>query len=68
LLPVLGVSVRQSTIPPLHEIGHSAQKALDIVAKDAFSFLVINSVANNVDTISEGAEYGSTTGAIPVDD
>jgi len=42
--------------------------AFDIVAKYAFSFLVINYVVNNVDTISGGAEYGATSDAIPADD
>lgn len=42
--------------------------AFDIVAKYAFSFLVINYVVNNIDTISGGAEYGATSDAIPADD
>jgi len=42
--------------------------AFDIVAKYGFSFLVINYVINNVDTISGGAEYGATSDAIPADD
>jgi halorhodopsin len=42
--------------------------AFDIVAKYGFSFLVINYVVNNVDTISGGAEYGATSDAIPADD
>ncbi|MFW6434994.1 MAG: bacteriorhodopsin [Halovenus sp.] len=42
--------------------------AFDVVAKYAFSFLVINYVVNNVDTISGGAEYGATSDAIPADD
>jgi halorhodopsin len=42
--------------------------AFDVVAKYAFSFLVINYVVNNVETISGGAEYGATSDAIPADD
>ena len=42
--------------------------AFDIVAKYAFSFLVVNYVVNNVDTVSQGADYGATSGAIPADD
>jgi len=42
--------------------------AFDVVAKYGFSFLVINYVVNNVDTISGGAEYGATSDAIPADD
>jgi halorhodopsin len=42
--------------------------AFDVVAKYAFSFLVINYVVNNVETISGGAEYGATSEAIPADD
>jgi halorhodopsin len=42
--------------------------AFDIVAKYGFSFLVINYVVNNIDTISGGAEYGATSDAIPADD
>jgi halorhodopsin len=42
--------------------------AFDIIAKYGFSFLVINYVVNNVDTVSEGADYGSTTEAMPADD
>lgn len=42
--------------------------AFDIVAKYAFSFLVINYVVDNVDTVSEGADYGATSKAIPGDD
>jgi len=42
--------------------------AFDLVAKYAFSFLVINYTINNVDTVSGGAEYGATSDAIPADD
>jgi len=42
--------------------------AFDIVAKYAFSFLVIRYAVNNVDTISEGQDYGATSDAIPADD
>ena len=42
--------------------------AFDFVAKYAFSFLVINYVVNNVETISGGSEYGATSEAIPADD
>jgi len=42
--------------------------AFDLVAKYGFSFLVINYVVNNVDTLSGGAEYGATSDAIPADD
>ena len=42
--------------------------AFDIVAKYGFSFLVIRYVVNNVDTISAGADYGSTAGGVPADD
>ena len=42
--------------------------AFDIVAKYLFSFLVIRYVVNNVDTISAGSDYGSTTDAMPADD
>ena len=42
--------------------------AFDIVAKYGFSFLVIRYVIDNVDTISAGADYGSTTGGVPADD
>ena len=42
--------------------------AFDLVAKYGFSFLVINYVINNVDTLSGGAEYGATSDAIPADD
>jgi len=42
--------------------------AFDLVAKYAFSFLVINYVVNNVDRVSGGAEYGATSDAIPADD
>jgi len=42
--------------------------AFDIVAKYGFSFLVINYVVNNVDTISGGTSYGATSDAIPADD
>jgi halorhodopsin len=42
--------------------------AFDLVAKYAFSFLVINYVVNNVDTLSGGSEYGATSDAIPADD
>ncbi|WP_336325928.1 bacteriorhodopsin [Halovenus sp. HT40] len=42
--------------------------AFDIVAKYGFSFLVIRYVLNNVETISAGETYGSTTEAIPADD
>ncbi|MEF8820717.1 MAG: bacteriorhodopsin [Halovenus sp.] len=42
--------------------------AFDVVAKYAFSFLVINYVVNNVETISGGSEYGATSEAIPADD
>ena len=42
--------------------------AFDLVAKYAFSFLVINWTRKNVDTISSGADYGATGDAIPADD
>jgi len=42
--------------------------AFDIVAKYVFSFLVINYVVNNIETISAGAEYGATSDVIPADD
>jgi halorhodopsin len=42
--------------------------AFDLVAKYAFSFLVINYVVNNVDRVSGGADYGATSDAIPADD
>jgi Bacteriorhodopsin len=42
--------------------------AFDLVAKYAFSFLVINWTRKNVDTISGGADYGATSDAIPADD
>lgn len=42
--------------------------AFDLVAKYAFSFLVINWTRQNVDTVSGGAEYGATGDAIPADD
>jgi len=42
--------------------------AFDLIAKYLFSFLVINYVVNNVDAVSGGANYGSTSGAIPADD
>ena len=42
--------------------------AFDLVAKYAFSFLVINWTRQNVDTVSGGAEYGATGNAIPADD
>ncbi len=42
--------------------------AFDLVAKYAFSFLVINWTRQNVDTISGGADYGATSDAIPADD
>jgi len=42
--------------------------AFDIVAKYLFSFLVINYVLNNVDTVGGGTEYGATSDAAPADD
>jgi halorhodopsin len=42
--------------------------AFDIVAKYGFSFLLIRYVVNNVDTVGGGADYGSTSDAIPADD
>ena len=42
--------------------------AFDVVAKYGFSFLVINYVINNVDTVSGGTTYGATSDAIPADD
>jgi halorhodopsin len=42
--------------------------AFDLVAKYAFSFIVINYVVNNVDRVSGGADYGATSDAIPADD
>jgi halorhodopsin len=42
--------------------------AFDLVAKYLFSFLVINYVVNNTNRVSEGAEYGATSDAIPADD
>ena len=42
--------------------------AFDIVAKYGFSFLVIRYVLNNVETISAGESYGSTTEVVPADD
>jgi len=42
--------------------------AFDVVAKYGFSFLVINYVVNNVETVSRGADYGATSGGIPADD
>lgn len=42
--------------------------AFDIVAKYLFSFLVINYVVNNVETVSAGSDYGSTIDAVPADD
>ena len=42
--------------------------AFDLVAKYGFSFLVINYVVNNVETVSRGADYGATSGGIPADD
>ncbi|MFQ3285831.1 MAG: halorhodopsin, partial [Natronomonas sp.] len=42
--------------------------AFDVVAKYGFSFLVINYVINNIDTVSGGTTYGATSDAIPADD
>lgn len=42
--------------------------AFDVVAKYGFSFLVINYVINNIDTVSDGTTYGATSDAIPADD
>jgi len=42
--------------------------AFDIVAKYGFSFLVINYAVNNVDKVSQGADYGSTTSSLLGDD
>jgi len=42
--------------------------AFDIVAKYGFSFLVIRYTVNNVNTVSEGSDYGSTSGVVPADD
>ncbi|MEF8826231.1 MAG: bacteriorhodopsin [Halapricum sp.] len=42
--------------------------AFDLVAKYLFSFLVINYVVNNVETVSAGSDYGSTVDAVPADD
>jgi halorhodopsin len=42
--------------------------AFDLVAKYGFSFLVINYAVNNVDKVSQGADYGSTTDLGPADD
>ena len=42
--------------------------AFDIVAKYGFSFLVIRYVVNNVEAVSGGTSYGSTSDAVPADD
>jgi len=42
--------------------------AFDLVAKYLFSFLVINYVVKNVDTVAGGSEYGSTREVTPADD
>ncbi|WP_436935572.1 bacteriorhodopsin [Halovenus marina] len=42
--------------------------AFDLVAKYLFSFLVIRYTINNIDTISAGESYGSTTDVAPADD
>jgi len=42
--------------------------AFDLVAKYGFSFLVINYAVNNVDKVSQGPDYGATSGSIPADD
>jgi halorhodopsin len=42
--------------------------AFDLVAKYAFSFLVINWTLNNQDIVSSGDSYGATGDAIPADD
>ncbi|MFB6229142.1 MAG: bacteriorhodopsin [Halobacteriales archaeon] len=42
--------------------------AFDIVAKYGFSFLVINYAVNNVNKVSQGPDYGATSGSIPADD
>ncbi|MFW6017764.1 MAG: bacteriorhodopsin [Halapricum sp.] len=41
--------------------------AFDIVAKYLFSFLVVKYVVDNVETVSGGADYGSTA-SVPADD
>jgi halorhodopsin len=42
--------------------------AFDLVAKYGFSFLVIRYAVNNVDRVSQGPDYGATSGSIPADD
>ena len=42
--------------------------AFDLVAKYAFSFLVINWTINNQDIVSKGETFGATGDAIPADD
>jgi len=42
--------------------------AFDIVAKYGFSFLVIRYVVNNTGRVSQGRDYGATSGSIPADD
>ncbi len=42
--------------------------AFDLVAKYGFSFLVINYAVNNTDKVSQGPDYGATSGSIPADD